>query len=463
MKRILVYVIVLAVFCFSISSAVLAEEKKDVYLVVCYNETEKINEKSFLLMKPEFGLEFAYNVKKAEEVFSLLNKYQPKFLLLVGDIPVPDLFDGEQKTDFSYAFYKNIGKIKKDNFFNFSPDVFVGRVTSLKKLIEEKSNSEKTVDLFCPIGAFPWRQGDYYGLGSDFSLVGEKIRKKYEKSYDVQFVSEKEGDMTSAYDSKGFSNFEKRKTLLTFAPSSLERNLDGKFVRSVWTDQNKNGFLFYEGNIEKDEIVSTQYLDPDKVNSEILITMEPEVDLCSIVVAGCSDKAKFYYYNVDSAIENGFQNLVLYLITDNILSGKSIGESIFGITKQYEKARTGNRYEWELFALTYFTCFGDPSFSVSDSYIDLGFVRQISIKSNQEIIRLGNHLELNGDLIVVSVPIVVFYPSGKSVFFGKTYFIAKENGLNIKYFVRYKILNLCVITPSEKLGVLCWLLFVFIL
>ena len=447
---------------FSFSSIVLAEER-DVFLVVCYDKTEKINENLFSLTKPEFIVRFEYEVKKAEGVFMLLNKYKPKFLLLVGNIPASYLFDGEQKTDFSYAFYKNINKIKKDNFFNFAPDVFVGRVANLKKLIQEKSNNEKCIDLFCPIGAFPWRQGDYWGAGSDFAFIGEKIRKKYEKNYDVQFVSEKEGDMTSAYASKSFSNFEKRETLLTFAPSSLERSLNDKFVRSVWTDQNKNGFLVYEGKIEKNEIISKQYLDSDKVNSKILITTEPEVDSCPIVIAGCSVESKLYYYNVDSSIENGFQNLVLYLIVDNILSGKSIGESIFGMTKQYNKARTGNKYEWELFVLTYFTCYGDPSFSINDVFIDLGFARQISVKSNQEVIFLGRYLESKEDVIAVLVPVFVFLPSENSVFFGRTYFVVKENGTNIKYFLDYKILNLCAIAPSSKLGVLYWLLFFFIL
>jgi hypothetical protein len=413
----------------------------------------------------------------ADSVRSFLKKEMPRFTLLIGDIIKGEEFLKDdsgvfsaQVSDWYYACLSYpIEQITvKDwkKIFGLIPDNYVGRVYKptieiVQRMIDFDQKfyiqNESKINMFAPIGSFPWKEGNYWGTGADWSYPIYELSQKYFKDYVFQTIYEKEGDKTSPYQGNGFKDLKNVKSLVTFAASSMENSeiKEKHFFRTVWKDKNKNGFLTVNGQVEGDEISTVSYLNPKNIESDIFISVEEKMgelfDFPIVISGGLG--SLLYYNNVDSKLSYGFQNLVIYLIMDSMLSGKTVGESVFNIGKDYIQY-CKPKYEAESWCFTYFAIEGDPSASLKFQVEkDIGFQRifQVSRNENDAII-LGPNVQKKNDQFEITVSIVVFAPGLPTLITSSSYVIIVGEK-RIKHLIKYNVFNWCGNAQSKGLGV----------
>jgi hypothetical protein len=302
-----------------------------------------------------------------------LKTFNEKVSIKIGD---------EIHTQQSDKFFGNL-----DNDKNMISEISISRATvaEMSKISKREFPSQLIADFAMPITNFataaciPGKCLEY--KKSDPSYMGQDCKKIFiQKGYKARTYFETEGSMTSAqkpdfslnYENisnsdANFSFFLDTKEFFITHPEGYALGSDHKeFKRAILRDDNKDGLSnkgevslenFYAFSKEEAKMQKIGFLplfDNEEMNlngfSSIIGVNNPDFDCFAVYGDGTGLTASMY--------------AVFRLVVENLISGKTIGESI-DVFKQYKDKFPLDKYHQEIYALTLFIR-GNPLFRLDD-------------------------------------------------------------------------------------------------
>ena len=286
----------------------------------------------------------------------------------------------EQKSD---KYYSNL-----DDDKNMTSEIVIARATvaEMVDISRRQLSTEIKADFAMPISNFaasacvPGQCWEY--KKSDPSYLGQDCKKMFlQKGYKTNTYFETEGSMTSAQkpdfslteeniraSDANFRFFMDTKELwITHSEGYATSSFHKEFNRAILVDANKNN-LAEKGEVSVQKFYSFSKETETKIQKIGFLPLFENQDMnlnefSSIIGIEHCDAGKWVVYGDGTGL-TASQYAVFRLVIENLVNGKTVGESI-DVYKQYKDKFPLDKYHQEVFALTLFVR-GNPMMRLSD-------------------------------------------------------------------------------------------------